>query len=118
MCFSTVLCRAHAFSVGITDARAQGLVGCTVALSQLIPLPRAAPAATSVGKCFPAATRSALTPTAPAYSRIALRVRWGRCWRRASTRYDVAAAKASDAWPEGSDCWLSRSAAAAAAPLV
>src|SRR5207245_8423466 len=53
----------------------QGTVGCTVATSQPIPLPNAAPAATSVGKCFPAATRSALTPTAPAYSRIALRLR-------------------------------------------
>ncbi len=40
--------------------------GCMVGTSQPIPLPRAAPVSTSVGKCLPATTRKAATPTAPA----------------------------------------------------
>src|SRR2546430_2151081 len=81
-----------------------------------MPLPSTAPPATSVGKCLPPVTRSAATPTAPAYSRIAFRARCGSCCRRAMTRYVVAAANASEACPEGNDWRFSgRDAAAGAA---
>ena len=42
-----------------------GSVGCTFAVSQPMPVPRTAPPSTSVGKCFPADTRRADTPSAP-----------------------------------------------------
>ena len=68
-----------------------------------MPDPSAAPARTSVGKCWAAVTRNALTATAPAYRSSALRVRCGRCSRREMTSYVVAAANASDVCPDGND---------------
>ncbi len=65
---------------------AHGPVAWARAASQPTPLPRRPPAITSVGKCAPAEIRSALTPTAPAYNRTALRARWRNCSRSAITR--------------------------------
>src|SRR2546430_13358074 len=78
----------------------------------------AAPLTTSVGKCWPAATRSAATAVAPANSSTVLRARWGRCSRRAIARYAVATENAAAAWPDGNERRLSRFEAAAGAADV
>src|SRR2546430_3467226 len=83
-----------------------------------MPLPSTAPPATSVGKCLPPITRSAATPAAPAYSRIAFRARCGNWLRRAMTRYVVAAANASEACPEGNDWRVPGPDAAPPAPAL
>src|SRR2546430_15109599 len=92
------------------------ILACPRAISQPIPVPSAAPPATSVGKCWPAETRSAATPSAAAYSNTALRVRCGNRSRSAITTYAAVAAKASAACDEGNERRLSRSEAATAAP--
>ena len=81
-------------------------------------LPSTAPPITSVGKCLPPATRKAATLAAPAYMSAAFLARCGNCSRWATTRYDVAAANASDACPDGNDSRLSRWDAAATASAV
>src|SRR5438034_2472572 len=96
----------------------QGAVGCTRATSHPTPPPMAAPPTTSVGKCWPAATRSAATAVAPANSSTVLRARWGRCSRRAIARYAVATENAAAAWPDGNERRLSRFEAAAGAADV